>query len=72
MATFEDFMKLYGGFEDKHQVYKCFTNDYDTKNTVTVSSKKVTSNAEVSTWQSEINGIHCLVRTERPACHKSI
>lgn len=57
---------LYGGFENLNQVYECFTNDYDTKNTVTVPSKKVVSNGEVLTWKSEINGIYCLVKTERP------
>jgi len=52
---------LYGGFESKHQVYDSFTNDYDTKNTVTVPRVKI-EGAEVSTWQSEINSIYCLVR----------
>jgi hypothetical protein len=54
---------LYGGFESKHQVYDSFTNDYDTKNTVTVPRVKI--EGEVSTWQSEINGIYCLVRIDR-------
>lgn len=57
---------LYGGFESKHQVYDCFTNDHGEKNTVTVPREKIVGNGEVSTWQSEINGIYCLVRIECP------
>lgn len=65
---------LYGGFDSKYQVYNSFTNDFDTKNTDTVSPVRtegkdrriVMNNMKISTWKDEINGINCTVKIEQP------
>lgn len=63
---------LYGGFDNKHEVYSRFTDDYDTENTTKGSrlkfqgGKQIVDDGEVSVWQSEVNGIYCLVKTEQP------
>lgn len=65
---------LYGGFDSKYKVYNSFTNDFDTKNTDTVSPVRtegkdrriVMNNMKISTWKDEINGINCTVKIEQP------
>lgn len=61
---------LYGGFDNKHQVYNEFTNDYDTKNTVREPRERIMGGSlgheEMSKWQTEINGVNCQVVLNKP------
>ncbi len=61
---------LYGGFDNSHQVYNEFTNDYDMKNTVKEPRKRIMGESlgyeEMSKWENEINGVNCQVVLNRP------
>lgn len=61
---------LYGGFDNSHQVYNEFTNDYDMKNTVKEPRERIMGGSlgyeEMSTWENEINGVNCQVVLNRP------
>jgi len=61
---------LYGGFDNTHQVYNQFTNDYDIKNTVKEPREKIMGGSlgyeEMSKWENEINGINCQVILNKP------
>lgn len=61
---------LYGGFEDKHQIYNSFTNDYDTKNTTKWATGKIAGDTigseQASIWKDKINDVYCSVHLSRP------
>ncbi|MEG1255035.1 hypothetical protein [Clostridium sp.] len=61
---------LYGGFDNTHQVYNEFTNDYDTKNTVKEPRERIMGGSlgheEMSKWENEINGVNCQVILNKP------
>ncbi|MEW8994173.1 hypothetical protein [Clostridium sp.] len=61
---------LYGGFDNTHQVYNQFKNDYDMKNTVKEPRERIMGGSlgyeEMSKWENEINGINCQVILNKP------
>jgi len=61
---------LYGGFDNTHQVYNQFTNEYDMKNTVKEPRERIMGGSlgheEMSKWENEINSVNCQVILNKP------
>lgn len=61
---------LYGGFDNKHQVYKDYIKSDPSKITIQTPNKptKIRGNAyqEFTEWTSKLNGIECTIRSGRP------